>query len=258
MPVKFLSKDIKRYFDDNQIELFNSKDIYSLYSGVNEKLLRKALLEVVNLEYTQIEKGKYCRNTFSNEYAIGSFFSDDAVIAYWSALNIHGLTEQIPNKVFIQTSKKKENKEVFGIQYQFIKVHPRKITGFYNSGVGSNQFRITDVEKTMVDCFDLVQYSGGFMELIRAFYRTHLNSKKLITYSEAVGNKAAVKRMGFLAELFKKKGMKQFIKFAHKYKSKNYDLFDIQGYDEGSHTADWNLKLNMERNEIIDIAKSIY
>lgn len=250
--------EVKRYLDENQIDFFCINEIFQQFQGYDKRRLNYAIHTIVNLEYTQIEKGKYCRNTFRNEYVIAQILIDDAVIAYWSALNIHGLTEQFPNKVFVQTSKKKANKEVFGVQYQFVKVRPHKMIGYYNSGVGSNQFKITDIEKTIADCFDLVQYSGGFMELIRAFYRTKLNTEKLINYSEAVANKAAVKRMGFLAELLEKKGMKQFIKFAKKYKSDNYDLFDKQGYDEGVHISDWKLKLNMEKAEIIDIANSIY
>ncbi|MCC6287455.1 MAG: hypothetical protein IT249_06185 [Chitinophagaceae bacterium] len=39
-----------------------------------------------------IERGKYCRHNFRNEYVIGNFLAEDGVIAYWTALNLHGLT----------------------------------------------------------------------------------------------------------------------------------------------------------------------
>lgn len=253
-----LSREIKRFLDDNQIEIFQVNKIHSEFRSIEKRILEKAIQEVTDLEYTRIEKGKYCRKTFRNEYAIGNALSEDAVVAYWSALNIHGLTEQFPNKVYIQTIKNKRDKAIYGVHYKFIRVTKSKLTGFYISGVGSNQFRITDIEKTIVDCFDLIQYSGGFMELIRAFNRTKLNSSKMIEYCMAVANKAALKRMGFLAELLDKNGMKRFVEFAKKQKSKNYDLFDTMGNNEGIHIADWRLKLNMEKDEIIDIANSIY
>lgn len=253
-----LANRLKEYLDENQIDIFQVESIYSFFQGVDKKMIEAVIKEVTDLDFIRIEKGKYCRKTFRNEYAIGSFLTNDAIVAYWSALNIHGLTEQFPNKVFIQTVKNKANKEVFGIEYQFIRVRKNKMVGYETHGVGSNQFRISDIEKTMVDCFDLVQYSGGFMELIRAFNRTSLNSKKMIDYSQKVGNKAAMKRMGFLAELLQKRGMKGFIDFAKKQKSKNYDLFDVYGENEGVHIAEWRLKLNMEKTEIIDIANSAY
>ena len=55
----------------------------------------------------------------------------------------------------------KQRKTVFGVSYHFVKVKPNKATGYEKSGVG-NAFKITGVEKTIVDCFDLPQYSGGY------------------------------------------------------------------------------------------------
>lgn len=247
-----------RFIDKNELDIFTIDELKQMLNH-QVKHVQQILEVLVEKQFlVRIENGKFCRSTFRNEYVIGNFLTGDGVIAYWSALNIHGLTEQFPNKVYVQTTKNKIEKEVFGIEYQFIRVKPDKLIGFDVSGAGSNKFRISNIEKTIVDCFDLVQYSGGFMELIRAFYRTKLNVHKLIEYSTAVGNKAAVKRMGFLAELLEKKGMKQFIRFAKKFGSDNYDLFDKQGYDEGYYIADWKLKMNMEKSEIIDIAKSIY
>lgn len=66
---------------------------------------------------------------------------------------------------------------------------------------------MTDVEKTIIDCFDLPQYSGGYAELIRAFNHANLNSEKMITYCKAINNIAIIKRMGYLSELLNKKGM---------------------------------------------------
>ena len=80
----------------------------------------------------------------------------------------------------------------------------------------------------------------------------------MIDYCRAVGNKSAIKRIGFLAELFSKPGMKQFVDFAKKNRSSNYDLFDIYGSNKGKHIAEWNLKLNKPKSDIINIANSLY
>ncbi len=249
---------IKNYLDENQIEIFNTNELKKQFGKINNKEFIYELYKIIDLEYSKIENEKYCRNTFRNEYVIGNYLTSDAVIAYWSALNIHGLTEQFPQKVYVQTTKKKDNTEIFGIKYQFVKVRADKMTGIVKSGIGSNQFRITDIEKTIVDCFDLPDYSGGFMELIRAFKRTNLSSLKMIEYLEAVNNKAITKRIGYLAELFNKSGFKQLIKYAKKQKSKNYDLFDIYGYKEGNYNKEWHLILNINDKDLIAIANSIY
>lgn len=249
---------VLKRIEDNEFSIFSFQKLKNEL-GWHEKKLRNILEALVKKEFLfRIEKGKFVRRTFKNEYVIGNFLTEDAVIAYWSALNIHGLTEQFPNKIFVQTSKKKQNREIFGVQYQIVKVHPKKIAGIIKKGVGDNQFRITDIEKTLCDCFDLPQYSGGTMELIRAFKRTKLNAKKMIDYSMAIGNSAATKRLGFLAELFAKKELKNFIKIAKEQKSKNFDLLDVFGNKQGKYISDWNLRLNIEEQEIIEIANSIY
>jgi len=253
-----IKQEIKNYLDENQIEIFNTNKLKKQFDKINNKDFYYALYKIIDLEYSKIEDGKYCRNTFRNEYVIGSFLTSDAVIAYWSALNIYGLTEQFSNKVYVQTKKKKKNREIFGVNYQFVKIRPNKMIGIVKSGVGTNQFRITDIEKTIIDCFDLPNYSGGFMELIRAFKRTKLSSQKMIEYLSVVNNKAITKRIGYLAELFNKTGFKQFIKYAKKQKSKNYDLFDIYGYKEGNYNKEWHLILNINNKDLLDIANSIY
>jgi predicted transcriptional regulator of viral defense system len=66
--------------------------------------------------HERIEKGKYLTIPLGakkggytiNEFVIGSQLVKPAVIAYWSALNYHWFTEQIPNTVFIQTTARKK------------------------------------------------------------------------------------------------------------------------------------------------------
>ena len=164
--------------------------------------------------FSRIERGKYCRANFRDEKAIGSFLVPDGIIAYWSALNLHGLTEQFPNTVFVQTTKIKKDKRVFGTDYKFVTIAEREREGIKKAGHGNYMYAITDVEKTLVDCFDIPKYSGRYAELIRAFAEAKLSPKKMIRYCRAINNIAATKRMGFLAQLFDKPGMKTFIGYA--------------------------------------------
>ena len=83
-----------------------------------------------------------------------------------------------------------------------------KIVGIEKLGFGNHSYQMTDIEKTIIDCFDLPQYSGGYAELIRAFNQANLNSDKMMVYCKAINNIAITKRMGYLAELLNKKGMK--------------------------------------------------
>jgi len=253
-----LQRNFLNLIYENEWEVFNRQMI--LDSGLfTTKQINAALRYLLNSsEIVQIEKGKYRRKTFSDEKVIGCFLIKDGGIAYWTALNMHGLTEQFSNKMYLQTSQRKKDIEVLNSTYRFIQVNKNKITGYNILGYGNLQYKITDIEKTIFDCFDLPQYSGGLIELIRALNRTKLNSKKMINYAKAINNKAAIKRIAYLSELFNKNELKSFIEYAKKERTKNYDLLDVFGYNEGQYISEWNIRLNINEQDIIDIANSIY
>lgn len=244
--------------DEYEMDIFTLQELKDLasekFDDVNElveNLVHKQIL-------SRIERGKYCKTNFRDEKVIGTFLVPDGAIAYWSALNLHGLTEQFPNSVFIQTTKVKTPKKIFGITYKFIKITPSKRTGIIKEGYGNHRFAITDMEKTIVDCFDLPQYSGGYAELIRAFADAKLSAKKMIDYCTAVNNRAATKRMGYLAELLEKKGLKPFIHFAKEQVKEAYNPLDPLGPDAGTFNAAWRLRLNIPKEALLDITNKQY
>jgi len=250
--------DLLRMLDDQELNIFSLEHVkkiagekFSNVSELVENLVHKKML-------SRIERGKFCRANFRDENVIGCFLVEDGAVAYWSALNRHGLTEQFPNTIFIQTSKLKPAKTVFGTKYQFIKITKTKRAGIVKEGFGNNQYAMTDVEKTIVDCFDLPEYSGGYAELLRAFGQSSLDSAKLIEYCKAVANKAATKRMGFMAEMLKPEQLKSFIDFAKKEVNQKYNLFDPAGEDEGEFVNAWRLRLNISRENISGIMNKQY
>lgn len=240
--------------DEYEMDIFSLKELKQFetdqFEDINElveNLVHKKIL-------SRIERGKYCRSNFRDEKVIGSHLVEDGAVAYWSALNLHGLTEQFPNSVFIQTTKVKLAKEVFGVNYHFVKIASFKRSGLAKEGFGNHTYYITDIEKTIVDCFDLPQYSGGYAELIRAFANSRLSGEKMIEYCKAVNNIAATKRMGFLAELFERKGMKSFVRFAKEQVRDAYNPFDPKGLETGPFSAEWKLRLNVSKDQLLDIA----
>jgi predicted transcriptional regulator of viral defense system len=244
--------------DEYEMDIFTLQELRELasdkFENINElveNLVHKKLL-------SRIERGKYCRSNFRNEKVIGTRLVEDGAVAYWSALNLHGLTEQFPNTVFIQTTKVKPQKEIFGVSYQFVKISPGKRAGITREGYGNHIYNITDVEKTIVDCFDLPQHSGGYAELIRAFASAKLSAQTMIEYCRAVNNGAATKRMGYLAELLGMKGMTAFIRFAKSLVKQAYNPLDPIGADAGKFNAAWRLRLNITEAEIMDMTNKQY
>lgn len=259
-PAKHITKQLTliKLLDEQEIDIFTLEGIRKKF----EKTIKNIDLAIKGLTQKgllkRIEQGKYCRHTFRNEYVIGNYLANDGVIAYWTALNRHGLTEQFPNSIFVQTTNDIREKQIFGVKYKFIRVPKRKLIGFKIQGSGNHQFPMTDLEKTIVDCFDLPEYSGGYAELIRAFNTAQLDAKKMVKYCKAINNIAATKRMAFLAELLKKDNMTIFIDYAKGIVNKKYNPFDPIGLDEGEFVKEWTLRMNISREDILEICNKVY
>ena len=265
MPRRYLSVNIlkdqqefMKLLDEYEIDIFSISQIenqidrkFKNLNEIIENLIEKAFL-------SRIERGKYCRTNFRDDLVIGTFITKESAVAYWTALNTHGLTEQFSNTIFVQTPHLKKDKTIFGTSYKFVKISPKKRAGIIKQGYGNHSYPITDIEKTIVDCFDLPQYAGGYAELIRAFAQARLSSEKMIGYCQVINNIAATKRMGYLAEFLSKKGLKTFIRFAREQVNPKYNLFDPKSTDKGEFISAWKLRLNISQDELLGIIQKQY
>jgi predicted transcriptional regulator of viral defense system len=246
--------------NENHWDVFSLAMLYK-ESGLRKSSIHSALWYLTNSQViVQIEKGKYRRRHFTDENVIACFMAPDGGIAYWSALNAHGLTEQFPNKIFVQNSRRKGERSISGIgsAFHFVTVKPEKLVGYKTLGYGNHTWYMTDVEKTIVDCFDLPQHAGGYNEIIKAFKKARLSGPKMTTYCKAVNNIAVTKRLAYLAELLHKPKVDYFLKYAADVCNEKYNPFDASLPAKGKYLNKWKLILNMEEEEIIEIANSLY
>lgn len=249
--MKLLDEQELLYFRMHEIE----QQLGTTFDNLNEvleNLVQKQLLR-------RLEKGKYCRFDFTDTHVLASFVSQGSVVAYWSALHLHGLTQRFPNKEFIKTSQRKRATKLFGTLVHFVTVKPYKLQeGNMKQGYGDKAYPMTNVEMTFIDCFDQPRYAGDWPDLLQAFHQASLDPQKLIWYAQAYQNIALIKRMGYLVELFQKKGLQDFISFAQKQVNQKYMLFEPGGPNEGKFNNRWKLRMNMTESAILDIANSPY
>jgi len=159
----------------------------------------------------RIERGKYIilpleaeRGRYTlHEFVVGSALVEPSAIAYWSALHYHGLTEQIPNVVFVQTTSRKKRKEltVLGTRYKIVRVVERKFFGLEPLWIEGVGVHVTDREKTIIDCLDKPQHCGGIIEVYEALREGGVDAERLSEYLESFGSGAVAKRLAYLAEL---------------------------------------------------------
>ena len=64
--------------------------------------------------------------------------------------------------------------------------------------------------------------------------------------------------MGLLAGMLKPEALKPFINFAKKEVNQKYNLFDPAGRDEGEFVNTWRIRLNISREDILNIVNKQY
>ena len=62
----------------------------------------------------------------------------------------------------------------------------------------------------------------------------------------------------YLANFFQKKGTKQFIAWAYRQVNKRYNLIDSGGLDRGEFIREWRIRLNVSKQELINLGTEIY
>ncbi|MFA6618280.1 MAG: hypothetical protein WCT23_04350 [Candidatus Neomarinimicrobiota bacterium] len=251
--IDFLNK-----LNEHEILYFSLQDIQSRLGesleNLNEIVENLCDKKLIN----RIERSKYAMSNFNDPYVLSTFIANGAVVAYWSALHLHGLTDRFPNKIFVKIPGRKKEANIFGTKVQFVSVKKEKLIANIYRGYGDKKFPLTDIEMTMIDCFDQGRYAGDLADLLKAFNNAEMNAAKLIEYVKVYNNAAIIKRMGFLAELFVKKELKDFVAFAQDYPLSNFALFDPKGEAVGDYSNKWKLRLNVSKEDILNIIHEAY
>ncbi|MFO7792470.1 MAG: type IV toxin-antitoxin system AbiEi family antitoxin [Candidatus Saliniplasma sp.] len=198
----------------------------------------------------RIEKGKYMiiplgakKGEYTlDEFVIGSLLVKPHCISYWSALHFYGMTEQIPNTVYIQTTSRKKNRslEIFGVDYKVIRIKPDKFFGIRKEWIDENEVKITEREKAIVDCLDKPHYCGGIVEVAKALKTKDFDKERLVRYAEKIGNTGVIRRLGYLSDLL------QIDIPVEKVDTRNYLYLDPTMPKKGKRSSKWRLIVNLD------------
>lgn len=193
------------------------------------------------------ETGEYTEH----EFVIASHLADPMYISYWTALNYHGLTEQILMTVFAATTNQVPDRNIHGVGYTFVTVTAAKFFGHDSLAVDAHQVNVASVEKTLVDCADHPEYCGGIGELAKGLAAADLESAALAEYLLRLGNGAAIKRIVYLADLLEiDLGQRDELVDAF---TSGYSKLDPTRGDEGHHVSEYRLLVNVPEDEITSV-----
>jgi len=193
-----------------------------------------------------------------HEFVIASHLVSPYYIAYWSALNFYGFTEQTPLTVFVATTKRAKNREVLNTKYNFITLNKRKFFGFEPATVGTYKINISDREKTLVDALDHSEYCGGIPEVAKSLWnaKEKVSMEKIVNYAERVGNTTIVKRLGYLMESLSLKVDSEILLKMRGMISPGMSALDPTRPKKGTYNTRWNLLLNVSKETLEELKRS--
>lgn len=150
-----------------------------------------------------------------HEFEIAMALIEPAAISHWSALHHHGLTEQVPRRVFVLTTTSASVPRVRDPErrprptgyrvgeaiYQFVQVKPERFFGVEKVWVGDARVSVTDPERTLLDGLAKPQYCGDFAEVLHAFRLrgADLDLDRITAYALDL-DVTTVKRLGWVLE----------------------------------------------------------
>lgn len=169
--------------------------------------------------YTVI--GMIPAENMTHPFVIATYLVQPSAISHWSALQHHGLTEQIPQIITASTPTKvvtpsmrekglKDSKikhvwRIADICYQYINVQKNHFFGFEKIWLDEYfQVPITDKERTLLDVFVYPKMFGGMGEALGILENSlaTIDIQKLVEYAIRYDKKALTKRLGWALEYF--------------------------------------------------------
>jgi predicted transcriptional regulator of viral defense system len=251
-------------FREQGRDIVEADDIISLLES--EKTGRKVIRNLVRKGWlTRLVGGRYmfmppergAENIGENNpLAVAAAVVDESYVGWWSAASFHGFTTQKPATVFVAVHKQMAPRTIEGAEIRFVSVEARKFFGFNTYNVYGRSTRISDPEKTLVDCIDRPELAGGPSELARIVHAAmaEIDQEKLMAAALQMKSKALLQRLGFLSDLVErplKDEWRQQLRAAIPKKTRS--TFGARARAEGDigYVAEWELHVHARKDELL-------
>lgn len=196
--LKELSK--KPVFDMQFVESLTG-NLKTAYSAINRFIKKGYVIKVKNNIYSPIDLST--GHILANKYQIACALREDAYLSYHSALEYHGLSNQVFNEIYVSSKSRFNHFEFQGVQYKY--VAPKINIGVvYASNI--ENIRLTDIERTIIDSIYQINKITGYEELINAIeIAHHLDENKLYAYLKVYNIQSLYQKTGYILEKYQSK-----------------------------------------------------
>ena len=232
--------------------------------GTSPKATAFLLHDLANKGWLRrLERGKYLilpleagmsGHYTEHEFIIASGLVSPYYIGYWTALNHYGYTEQFAATIFVATPKRKLRVRTGGVNYRFVNLSQAKFFGWRGESLEGHSFIISDREKTVLDCLDRPDLCGGIAEAVKGlwygFQQKELDTGRINSYIERMGNGTLLKRMGYLCEVLQL-DLAPSIEDWRGRLPQGMSLLDPSLPAAGRYNSRWRLRLNVAERELV-------
>lgn len=183
-------------------------------------------------------------DVIANKYQIATAINESSYVAYHTAFELFGMTNQVYNTVYVSSKKKFNTFNFMGITYKFVR-------SAFDDGVikvkNIEGIRVSNIERTYIDSVNFVSKIGGVEELINVMERiSSFDEEKIRKYLEIYDKKVLYQKTGYFLENYYmgERFADDFFEMC-KSKSGNSVRYLIQGH-EGKFDNRWNLVIPEE------------
>lgn len=145
-------------------------------------------------------EGYWAENVYR---VVDAILAEPYYVGFWSALNYWGLTEQVPRVVHVVIPGRRKGFEFQGQGVRFVTLRQDRIFGFTTEALRPGEFRVSDREKTVLDCLLVPAYCGGITEIAKALSEGDAEFRwtRMEAYVRRLRVDAVRRRLGYILEV---------------------------------------------------------
>lgn len=141
------------------------------------------------------------REVVVDKFKIGSSITRDAYISHHSAFEFYGVGHQVLFEIYVSTAFEFKTVEFDGIVYRYCASKGDKGVETFRT---NRNTRVTNLERTVIDCLKDLDKAGGLEELLQCLRLiTFLDEEKLLLYLAMYDIQFLYQKAGYILKHFK-------------------------------------------------------
>lgn len=225
----------------------NKKSIWSL---LNYHENAANILRIRRGFYATVPKGSVQSMHHVNPYLVAGRITDDSVLSYHTALDLHGFAHSVFYRFYFFTYKSISQFTFQDGSFQATKIPKsliiKKAKNFAVVDVNRNglNIRVTTLERTLVDMLDRPEYAGGWEEIWSSFATVPLlNLEQITQYALLLDNATTIAKVGFFLEAHREqfKVEERYLQQLEKRKPRQKHYLERSKRSTGKLIKRWNI-----------------